>query len=251
MSEAFQIFSVRQIEALRDGGKILQGCLKHTASLVRPGITTLELDKAAETFIRDHGGRPAFKGYHGFPGTLCISVNDEVVHGIPGDRVLRESDVVSLDGGVIYDKLYTDACTTVVAGRPEAGVQEFLDTVSFTLEDVIRDVVKSGVHIGTISSFIQTHIEKAGYCIIKQLTGHGLGSTLHQFPDVPNWGEEESGPILPVNTMIAIEPIASMGRRSDISTDSDGWTIRTKDGTTACHFEHSVLITDGGCEIIA
>ncbi len=248
--DRFQIFTPKQIASLRTGGAILRDCLQHTAKHVKAGITTGELDRIAEEFILERGGKPAFKGYHGFPATLCISVNDEVVHGIPGPRVIAEGDIVSLDGGVIYDKLYTDSCVTVSAGRLDAEMQTFLDVCSTALEDVVRTTVKKGARIGDISSFVQRRIEAAGYTIVKQLTGHGLGNTLHQFPDVPNFGTAGEGPELPKNTLIAIEPIACLGS-PHITTDDDQWTIRTADGSWACHFEHTVLVTDNGCEIIA
>lgn len=250
MSRTCQIFTASQISDLRKGGAILRDCLEHVASLVKPGVTTADLDKAAETFITARGGKPAFKGYQGYKATLCTSVNDEIVHGIPGPRVLKDGDIISLDNGVIYGGLYTDACVSVGVGNISPQAQTFLDTISQTLELVVKDVVKSGVQVGTISAFIQRHIESAGYTVVRQLTGHGLGNTLHQFPDIPNWGKQGTGPELPVHTLIAIEPIAVMGGDA-ISTDDDGWTIRTKDGSLAGHFEHTLLITEGGCEVIA
>ncbi len=250
MSTDFEIFTGKQITSLRKGGKILRDCLAHCRSLVKPGITTKEIDAAAEAFIRSQGGLPAFKGYSGFPATLCTSVNDEVVHGIPGPRILVEGDIISLDGGVIFDGLYTDACISVGVGRIDPKVQAFMDTTEQTLEDVVRTMVKAGIPVGTISSFIQRSLESHGYSVIKELTGHGLGTHLHQFPDVPNFGIEGKGPVLPAYTLIAIEPIAGMGG-SRISTDEDHWTIRTRDGSLACHFEHTVLITPEGCEVMA
>jgi methionyl aminopeptidase len=249
-SDRFQLFTPKQIASLRTGGAILRDCLKHVAAQVKPGITTGELDRIAEQFILERGGKPAFKGYHGFPATLCISVNDVVVHGIPGPLVIKPGDIVSLDGGVIYDKLYTDACVTVPVGNVGAKMQTFLDVTSSALEDVIKQVVKPGARIGDISSFLERRLEAGGYTVVRQLTGHGLGSTLHQYPDVPNFGTAGEGPVLPLHTIIAIEPIASL-RSGNIVTDDDNWTIRTVDGSWACHFEHTVLTTEEGCEIIA
>ena len=250
MRTDFELFTGKQIASLRKGGKILRECLDHCRVLVKPGVTTADIDTAAEQFIRERGGSPAFKGYSGFPATLCTSVNDEIVHGIPGPRQLHDGDIISLDGGVIYDDLYTDACISVGVGTIDAKTQVFMDDVSQTLEDVVRTVVKAGVSVGSISAFIQQAIEAHGYSIVRELTGHGLGSHLHQFPDVPNFGTEGRGPVLPPYTLIAIEPIATMGG-SRIQTDNDGWTIRTKDGSLACHFEHTVLITPDGCEVMA
>lgn len=246
-----QIFTQAEMESIRKGGAILKDCLKFVSAMVAPGITTMMLDQAAGAFIRSKGGTPAFLGYFGFTGTLCVSVNEEVVHGIPrDDKVLKEGDIISLDGGVIVDDLYTDACVTVGVGRIAPNVRNFLDHVSQTLEDVIRDIVKAGVKVGDISSYIETHLKKGGYAAVRTLTGHGLGTTLHQFPDVPNVGKAGTGPVLPVGTMIAIEPIAVMGS-ADVFTAEDNWTVVTKDKRWACHFEHSVLITEGGCEVVA
>lgn len=250
-TDTCQIFTAEQQDSLRRGGAILRDCLKHVAALVKPGVSTLELDAAAEVFIRERGGVPAFKGYHGFPGTLCTSVNDQVVHGIPSaGPLLKTGDIVSLDGGVIFDGLYTDACSTVGVGDIDPKVQAFLDYVSQTLENVIAQIVKAHVKVGDISHFIERSLQRGGFGVVRTLTGHGLGDTLHQFPDVPNVGKAGTGPLLPVGTMIAIEPIATMGL-PDVYTASDNWTILTKDKSLACHFEHSVIITAQGCEVVA
>lgn len=245
-----QIFSEAQRASLRKGGAILRDCLEHLRPLVKPGVTTLDLDNAAEKFIRGRGGIPAFKGYNDFPGTLCTSVNDEVVHGIPSKRILNDGDIVSLDCGVILDNLYTDACITVPVGNTEEPVLDFLSLVSSALEDVVEHIVKAGVQIGDISWFIQERIKSGGYTPVRVLTGHGLGDTLHQFPDVPNVGKPNTGPVLPAGTMIAIEPIAVMGNGS-VFTAPDNWTVLSRDGSFACHFEHSLLITEDGCEVVA
>lgn len=246
----FQTFTPEQIAFLRHGGKILRECLQETAKRVRAGITTGELDRFAEDFIRSHdGARPAFKGYQGFMGTLCTSVNDECVHGIPGDRVLRDGDIISLDGGVIYGELYTDACLSVPVGSVPQNVREFLDASSEAVERACR-VAGPGVRVGDISSAIQEFVEGKGYSCVDGLTGHGLGSSLHQFPDVPNIGKAGKGPVLPPWTCIAIEPITAMGR-SAIRELPDGWTIATADGSLSAHFEHTVLITPSGREILA
>lgn len=250
-TDTCQIFTADQIESLRKGGQILRDCLVHVSALVKPGVSTLELDKAAEEFILARGGTPAFKGYHGFPGTLCASVNDQVVHGIPSaGPLLKNGDIISLDGGVIYDNLYTDACVSVGVGDIDPKARSFLGHVSQTLELVIAEVVKAGVQVGDISSFIEKELRRAGFSAVRSLTGHGLGDNLHQYPDVPNVGKAGTGPILPVGTMIAIEPIATMGS-PEVYTGIDNWTVFTKDKSLACHFEHSVLITKKGCEIIA
>ncbi len=250
-TDTCQIFDAKQQDSLRRGGAILRDCLTHVAHMVKPEISTLELDAAAEDFILSRGGVPAFKGYHGFPGTLCTSVNDQVVHGIPSaGPLLKTGDIVSLDCGVIFDNLYTDACVTVGVGEIDPKTQSFLTFVSGVLESVIADIVKAGARVGDISSYIETSLLRGGFGVVRTLTGHGLGDGLHQFPDVPNVGKAGTGFMLPVGTMIAIEPIATMGR-PDVYTASDNWTVLTKDKSPACHFEHSVLITSDGCEIIA
>lgn len=249
--DSCQIFSPAEQDSLRHGGAILRDCLQFLKPRALAGVSTLELDLAAEEFIRSRGGIPAFKGYHGFTGTLCTSVNDRVVHGIPSKKdILKDGDIISMDCGVIFDDLYTDACVTAAVGDVDPSVVAFLDAVSGALEDVCATVVKGGVCVGDISSFIEQKIRGAGYTPIRALTGHGLGDTLHQFPDVPNVGKAGTGPVLPLGTMIAIEPIAAMGRE-DVYTGRDNWTVLTKDGSLACHFEHSLLLTEAGCEVVA
>ena len=246
---SFQIFTEREIQSLRKAGKILRECLQHTAKHVKPGISTNELDAIAEEYIVKHGGKPAFKGYNGFPKTLCISVDDECVHGIPSERILKEGEIVSLDGGVLVDDLYTDSCITVPVGKISTEAQKLLKTTSEALEAAVS-VVRKGAKVGDISSTIQTIVEAAGCSCIPALTGHGLGKTLHQFPDLPNVGKPGTGPTLPLHTLIAIEPIVALGK-GQILQDDDGWTLRTKDGSLSAHFEHTLLITADGCEIIA
>ncbi|MDO8648620.1 MAG: type I methionyl aminopeptidase [Candidatus Peregrinibacteria bacterium] len=247
---SFQIFTSAELASLRQAGKILAACLEEVASRVTPGITTGELDQIAEDFIRSHdGASPAFKGYQNYPSTLCTSVNEQCVHGLPGPRVLDEGDIVSLDCGVLVDGLYTDACITVGVGVITTEHQLFLDVTADALAKACA-IVKPGTRIGDISSVIQKTVEAAGYKPVRGLTGHGLGYTLHQFPDVPNAGKAGTGPALPVGTIIAIEPITSMGG-PDIADAEDGWTIQTKDGSLSAHFEHTVLVTENGQEILA
>lgn len=245
----FQIFSQAEIDSLREGGRILRGALELVAQATKPGLTTKQLDLMAEEFIRSQGGRPAFKGYNGFTGTLCTSVNEEAVHGIPGERELKEGDIVSLDCGVIFDDLYTDACVTVAVGDVSAEKRRLMEATSLALQ-VACDIIKAGVRVGDLSSVIQQTVEGAGFRCIPVLTGHGLGKTLHQFPDVPNVGKPGTGPVLPENTIIAIEPITCAGR-GEIRDTGDGWTLVTTDMSPAAHFEHTVLVTAEGGEILA
>ncbi len=247
---SFQTFSPAEIASLRKAGKILSDCLEYTAKAVKPGVTTLELDRIAEEFILDHeGARPAFKGYRGYPGTLCTSVNDECVHGIPGRRVLDEGDIIALDCGVLLDGLNTDACITVPVGAIADDVKKFLSVSSEALEMACA-LVAPGRRIGDLSHAVQKHVERNGFSCVHGLTGHGLGTNLHQYPDIPNVGKAGTGPVLPPHTIIAIEPITAMGRGAMRDND-DGWTISTADGSLSAHFEHTVLVTDEGYEILA
>ncbi len=246
---SFQIFTSKEIASIRKAGTILRRCLQETAKLVRPGVKTIALDRFAEEFIRRESGIPAFKGYRNYPCTLCTSVNDECVHGIPGERELAEGDIVSLDCGVVVDGLYTDACITVPVGRIPDEVRTFLDRSKDALDRACA-LVKPGTKIGDISVAIQDRGEGNGYSCVHSLTGHGLGRTLHQFPDIPNTGEAGTGPALPAWTLIAIEPITAMGKPQVRDTD-DGWTIATADGSRSAHFEHTVLVTADSYEIIA
>ena len=246
----FQIFTADQIASIRRGGAILRACLELVASRVRAGTTTKALDDAAEEFICSHpGAKPAFKGYRGYPATLCTSVNEQCVHGIPGPRVLRDGDIVSLDSGVIFDGLYTDACITVPVGQVSPDVLNFLDVTQQALDDACA-IVRAVIRVGDISSTIQKTVEDAGYNCVHGLTGHGLGNSLHQFPDIPNTGRRGTGPVLPPMTLIAIEPITAMGR-GDMLQEDDGWTIRTQDRSISGHFEHTLLVTEQGCEVMA
>ncbi len=246
----FQIFTQNEVAILRRAGKILADCLQLTAKKVKPGVTTAALDTFAEAFIRSHeSATPAFKGYRSYPATLCTSVNEECVHGLPGPRVLKEGDSISLDCGVLISGLYTDACITVGVGKIAPEVARFLRTTEETLEAACA-IVKPGTRVGDVSRLIQERIEGAGYACVNGLTGHGLGKTLHQFPDIPNVGKHGTGPTFPAWTMVAIEPITTMGDPR-ITDRDDGWTIAMADGSHAAHFEHTILLTDGGHEILA
>jgi methionyl aminopeptidase len=244
----FQILTQEQIKDVREGGKILKECLEHVSSCVREGVTTLELDRIAEEFIRSRGGVPTFKGYRGFPATLCVSINDECVHGIPGDRVLKDGDLVSLDGGVTYRGLVTDSATTVILGDVPPEVRRFVSVSKQALEAGCS-VIRSAHKVGDISAKVQETVEGAGFHCLHALTGHGLGNELHQYPDIPNVGEAHTGPMLPAYSLIAIEPITSMGT-DRIREGEDGWTLKTWDGSLAAHFEHTVLVLPEGREII-
>jgi methionyl aminopeptidase len=240
-----------QIEAMRLGGRVLRDALQTVAAAVRPGISTGELDHIAEQAILKHPGcTPGFKGYHGFPGTLCISVNDEVVHGIPSaDRILKEGDIVGLDGGVLFQGLYTDACLTVLVGEVKPEIRHFVKTTKQALERAVKQVRPDG-RIGDISAIIQKTLEDQGYSPVITCTGHGVGIDLHEPPEILNAGKKGTGPAMKPGMMLAIEPISAMGK-GDVFTRKDGWTIVTQDHSPSAHFEHTVLVTETGVEIIA
>jgi methionyl aminopeptidase len=244
-----QVFTPAEADSLRRAGSILRECLRHVATLALPGVTTEALDAIAEEFILARGGKPGFKGYRNYPASLCISVNDECVHGMPGKRKLAEGDIVSLDGGVMIDGLHTDACLTVPVGHISMDARRLLDVTMEALKAGMAEV-RPGNRIGDISAAVQHVVEDGGCTIIKPLTGHGLGRTLHQFPDIPNYGKRGSGPIIVEGTLLAIEPITSLGGERIRELD-DGWTIATADGALSAHFEHTVLVTPDGCEVIA
>ena len=245
----FQIFSEQEIDSLRKGGKILRSCLNLVEGMVSPGVTTLELDQAAEKFIRDHGAVPGFEGYRNFPSTLCTSVNEQCVHGIPGEHQLKEGDIISVDCGVIFDGLYTDACFTAAAGEISSDAKKLMSVTKLCLEKVVEKL-REGVRVGDISALIQETAEADGFHPVKALTGHGLGKNLHQFPDIPNLGDAGTGPKIPAGTLLAIEPIISAGSDS-VEAGEDAWTLSTSDKALCAHFEHTLLVLEGGCDVIA
>lgn len=245
-----QIFTEKELASFRRSGAILKGCLAHTAEHVKSGITTLELDTIAESYIRSHGGIPAFKGYKGFAHTLCISINDEVVHGVPGTRIVQDGDIVSLDGGVALDGLITDACITVPVGTMSPMAMQLLRVTKDALGAGVG-AARGGGRVGDISAAVQHVVEAGGFSCVAALTGHGLGYTVHQYPDVPNIGKAGTGAMLPAGTVIAIEPIVTSGTSQELSLGSDGWTLSMGDSALSAHFEHTVIITEDGCEVIA
>jgi methionyl aminopeptidase len=243
-----QIKTDQEIENMRVGGQMLATVLRVTAERVVPGITTKELSDFAENELKKLGGTPAFLGYHGFPAGLCVSVNNEVVHGIPGKKQIADGDVVSLDFGVLYKGLITDSALTVIVGEVP---QEVADLVHKTEQSMFAgiDVLHDGVKVGDIGAAVQKTLEQGGYGIVRDLVGHGVGHELHEEPNIPNVGIVGQGPILRAGMTIAIEPMATLGTHR-VYVDSDNWTIKTEDSSIAAHFEHTVLITDSGFEIL-
>jgi len=246
-----------EVELIRKSSLLVSETLAYTGSLIKPGITTLFLDQKAEEFIRDHGAQPAFKGYQSktkgvpnFPASLCISINDEVVHGIPSKREIRETDVVSVDCGVYKNGFFGDSAYTFLLGGASL---DAVNLVKNTKESLYRgiEMAISGNRIGDISFAIQSFCEDHhGYGVVRQLVGHGLGRNLHEEPEVPNFGARGKGPKMLEGLVIAIEPMINLGTRNVVQ-DNDGWTIRTRDGEVSCHFEHNVALRKGPADILS
>ena len=238
-----------EIELLRKAALLVGKTLGEVGKHIRPGIRTIELDKIAEEFIRDHGAIPAFKGYEGFPGSLCVSVNDAVVHGIPGNYELRDGDIVSVDCGTILNGYVGDSAYTFTVGEVSEEIRLFLQRSKESLYKGIEQAV-AGNRIGDIGYAVQSYVEQFGYGVVRELVGHGVGRKMHEDPQVPNYGKRGSGTKLSEGIVIAIEPMITFGKR-DIVQERDGWTIKTKDKMPAAHFEHDVAVRNGKAEILS
>lgn len=239
-----------EIVAMRESGRMLAQVLKLLRRKVAPGLNTKALADAATTELKALGGQPAFLGYQGFPDVLCVSLNDEVVHGIPrADRIISEGDIVSLDFGVNYKGMITDAATSLIAGKPSASKYAQLVKVTEQSLQAGIDACQNGGRTGDIGAAVQAVLDKHAYGIVRDLVGHGVGHHLHEEPNIPNYGLAGSGELLKAGMTIAIEPMATLGSY-DVYLASDGWTVRTVDHSWAAHFEHTVLITDQGAEIL-
>jgi methionyl aminopeptidase len=237
-----------EIEFLRQSNQLVSRTLGYLASLIRPGITTLELDRRAEEYIRDSGALPAFKGYNGFPGTLCTSVNDEVVHGIPSAYELKDGDIISVDCGVLMNGFYGDSAYTFPVGEIDEGVRRLLDFTRASLEEGVREAI-AGNRVGDISFAVQAKAESGGYSVVRELVGHGLGKKLHESPEVPNYGRRGSGTKMPKGLVICIEPMINMGDKETIQM-RDGWTIKTADGKPSAHFEYAVAVDRDKADVL-
>jgi methionyl aminopeptidase len=242
--------SPQELAIMRDANRIVAEILAELATRVTPGVTTMELNDLSETLATNHRVRPAFKGYRGFPCALCASVNEEVVHGIPSrSRVLRQGDVVSLDFGVIYRDFYGDAAITLAVGEVDENARTLLQTAAEALYQGISRAV-AGNHLSDISHAVQSHVERRGYSVVKEFTGHGIGRNLHEDPQIPNFGRPGMGVQLKAGMVLAIEPMVNQGE-SAIEILQDGWTAVTRDRRLSVHFEHSVAITENGPEILS
>ena len=238
------IKSTKEIEKLRKAGEITAGALQAAGEALRPGMTTHELDKVVERYFLSHGAKPGFKGYEGFPAAACISVNDEVIHGIPGPRRIMEGDIVSVDTGAYIDGYYGDACRTFACGKIAPEVQALLDSTSESLELAVS-MLEPGIRVGDIGSAIQKYNEERGFSVVREFVGHGLGKDMHEEPEIPNFGKAGKGIKLQAGMVICIEPMINMGTAA-IKIMPDGWTVKTQDGKWSAHFEHAIAITQTG-----
>ncbi|HSZ72448.1 MAG TPA: type I methionyl aminopeptidase [Cytophagaceae bacterium] len=237
-----------EIEIIKEGADILGRAHGLIARAIKPGIKTIELDKMAFDFIAESGGKPSFKGYNGFPSTLCISVNDQVVHGFPGQYELKEGDIISVDCGVFWKGFHSDSAYTYPVGKVSEEVSNLLKATKRSLYLGIENAIE-GNRVGDISYAIQSYVEDFGYGVVRELVGHGVGKKLHEKPEVPNYGKRGNGPKLVSGMVIAIEPMINLGKKS-IVQEEDGWTIRTSDKKPSAHFEHTVVIRKDKAEIL-
>lgn len=244
------IKSANEQEAMRQGGQILARILFELKAAVQPGVARSSIDALARRLCLKYHVKPSFLGYTGYPSAVCVSLNDEVVHGLPDERVILEGDLVSLDMGVEYAGFHTDSALSFICGnaKDEAG-EALIKRVEHCFYSGV-DLVKNGVHLGDISAKIQAVAEEKGYGVIRMLVGHGIGREVHEDPHVPNWGTPGTGPILQTGMVIAIEPMITESGSVDVILSDDKWTYLTKDGSRAAHYEHTVLVTDDGYEIL-
>jgi methionyl aminopeptidase len=240
--------SAREIEIMRRSGKITARVLTDLMKAVRPGMTTAALDAMAERGIQDFGGVPTFKGYHGFPGSICTSLNDEVVHGIPGSVVLRDGDLLSIDIGTTLEGYVSDSAVTVAVGNISQSAHRLLTVTQECLMIGIGQM-QSGNHVGDIGAAVQEHAERRGYGVVRELVGHGVGQAMHEEPQVPNYGKRGTGVELRPGLVLAVEPMITEGSPG-VKILKDGWTVVTVDGKLAAHFEHTIAVTDDGPKIL-
>lgn len=247
----------KEIEMLRRGGKKLAAILSHLSNLVTPGVTTSYLDRIGDELILKAGAEPVFKGYAGkkdkkpFPCSICVSVNEEIVHGLPGKRVLQKGDIVKIDVGLRWPAkggLIVDSAVTVVVGKTDAKGEKLVRVTKKVLEKAIK-IIKSGIHVGDIGYMVQNFVEKNKFSVVRELVGHGVGRELHEDPEIPNWGTRGTGVELVEGQVVAIEPMVVEGD-AKLKTLPDGWTIAAKDKSRTAHFEHTILVTKKGIEVL-
>jgi len=238
-----------EVEIQRQSSLLVGKTLAEVAKILRPGVSTKALDSLAEEFIRDHGAIPGFKGYGGFPGSLCISLNDEVVHGIPGERGIKDGDIVSIDCGTLMNGFYGDSAYTFGVGEISQDEADLLDRTKESLYLAIAQAVV-GKRIGDVGNAVQSFVEVFGYSVVRELVGHGVGRHLHEKPEVPNYGRKGTGVKLKSGMCLAIEPMVNLGVK-EVKQDRDGWTIRTADGKPSAHFEHDIVVRENKADILS
>ncbi len=238
--------TIEEIELIRESSLLVAKTHAELAKIIRPGLQTIELDRIAETFIRDHGGVPAFKGYQGFPYTLCVSPNEVVVHGFPNNKPLQEGDILSIDCGVLMNGFYGDSAYTFAIGEIADDVKRLLETTYQCLNLGIDQAIE-GNKLGDVSWAIQLNAERAGYSVVRELVGHGVGKHLHEPPELPNYGKKGRGELIKNGLVVAIEPMINLGQRY-VLQEKDGWTIRTADRKPSGHYEHTIAVINGKAE---
>jgi methionyl aminopeptidase len=238
-----------EIEIIRESSLLVGKTLAEVAKAIRPGVKTVELDAIAESFIRDHQGVPGFKGYNGFPKTLCISINEQVVHGIPGNKVLVDGDIISVDCGVLKNGFYGDSAYTFAVGEVKPQYLKLMEVTKRSLEIGISIAI-SGKRVGDIGFEIQQYVEGMGYSVVRDLVGHGVGRKLHEKPEIPNFGRRGEGIMLTEGMVICIEPMINYGKKGVVQ-ERDGWTIRTKDNLPSAHYEHVVAVKKDKAEVLS
>lgn len=241
--------SREEIDKIRKSNRIAARVLEELRKIIVPGITTAELDRVAEEMAAGNSAKPAFKGYRGYPASLCTSINSEVVHGIPSSRELREGDIISLDFGILFEGYYGDSALTVPVGKVSP---EGMRLIRVTEESLYRGITeaKAGNRLGDISAAVQDHVESAGFSVVRDYVGHGIGKSLHEKPEIPNYGTRGRGVVLKAGMVLAIEPMVNEGRY-DVRVTGDGWTVVTVDGKLSAHFEHTIAVSDDGPEILS
>ena len=242
------IKSPREIAIMREAGRVVAAVIEALAKTVSAGVTTGELDKVADRELKKHRSVSAFKGYRGFPASICTSINEEVVHGIPGSRILKAGDIISLDVGAILDGFYADAAVTLPVGKISAEAQRLIETTEGALQAGIA-AARSGARLGDISAAIQSYVESKNFSVVREYVGHGVGRDLHEDPQIPNFGIAGEGPLLKKGMTLALEPMVNAGEWRTKVADNR-WTVSTIDGRLSAHFEHTIAITDGSAEIL-
>lgn len=246
---SISIKSGKEIELMRESGRILANVLEQLKSYVHPGISTIEIDRKCAEIIRSYGCIPSFLNYNGYPASICISVNDEVVHGIPSkERILKDGDIVSLDCGVIYQGFHSDAARTLPVGEITREAKQLIEVTEQSFYEGIK-LAREGVHLHEISEAIQDYVESFGFSVVRDLVGHGIGRDLHEEPQIPNFAQKRRGPKLEPGMTLAIEPMVNAGRY-DVCWLEDDWTVVTEDGSLSAHYENTILITNGDPEIL-